>query len=104
MPICSTTRLPQVLHERSHSVVPDRRLDKVCVLPGRDPRLPTIYKAFNHPLNRCANGRSFYIKQDLHENEMQEALDLEKELKIPMGNAEQASVLGQSFSIYLIQC
>jgi len=71
-------------------------LDRVCNLPGRDPRLPVIYEAFNHPLN---NGRSFYIKQALDEEGMQKAHNLEKELKIPLGNAEQVSALGKNISI-----
>ena len=95
MPIGSTT-VPQVLPECSRPVAQSRKLDKACVIPGRDPRLPTIYEAFNHPLTQCANSRSFYVKQDLHEARMQEALDLEKELKIPLGNAEQVSALGKN--------
>ena len=88
-----TTAVPHVLHGCS---APNGKLDKVCDLPGRDPKLPAIHEAFNHPLTQCANGRSFYVKQELHEEAMQEALDLEKELKIPFGIAEEVSALGKN--------
>jgi hypothetical protein len=79
-------------------------LDKVCHIAGRSPKLPVIYEAFNHPLTRGANCRSFYVKQDLHEVRMREALDLESQLKIPLGNAEDVSDLGKTSSIYLNRC
>lgn len=86
-------------------LVHDATLDKVCQIAGRDPKLPVIYEAFNHPLTRRANGRSFYVKQDLHEVRMREALDLESELKIPLGKADDVSDLGKTSSIiYLNRC
>ena len=70
-------------------IVRNATLDKVCHIAGCDPKLPVIYKAFNHPLTQCGNGRSFYAKQDLHEDQMRESLDLERELKIPLGKADE---------------
>lgn len=92
---------PSVLHGPSGSPVLDCRPDKECNLFGRDPRLPTIYESFNHPLNKSPNGRSFYIKQDLSQEAMQKAHNLEKELKAPSGDAEQVSTLGKNLLICL---
>jgi hypothetical protein len=75
--------------------------DRVCELPGRDLRLPTIYEAFNHPLNSSANGRSFYIKQSLNKDSMQQAHELEKSLKTPLGDARQVSDLGKDIFEHL---
>jgi hypothetical protein len=85
-------------------IVSNPTIENVCHIAGRDPKLPVIYEAINHPLTRCPNGRSFYVKQDLHEVRMREALDLERELKIPLGKADDVSDLGKTSSIHLNLC
>lgn len=77
-------------------------LNQVCHIAGHNPKLPVIYEAFNHPLTRCTNGCSFYVKQDLHEDRMRESLDLESELKILLGKADDVSALGKMV-IYILE-
>lgn len=81
----------------THAEVANQRPNRACSLSGRDQRLPVIYEAFNHPLTQSGGGRSFYARQSLDDKAMQEALNLEKSLKIPLGNAEKVSGLGKSY-------
>lgn len=65
-------------------------------LVGRNPRLPGIYEAFNHPLLPAQNaGRTFVIRFNAHPAAMNEAAQYEKTLKVPQEQLAELEAAGK---------
>lgn len=60
---------------------------------GRPDKLPTIYKAKNHPHRRIGN--VFYYIQDVSPEGMKQSFEIEESMQIPHGPPELARALGE---------
>lgn len=69
-------------------------------LPGRDPRLPRILRAYGHP-QASAFERVFVILIDVTHEQMTRARTLEATLPIPTGGRRGAVSAGKSSSPHM---
>lgn len=67
----------------------------VALNPSRDPELPVIYKASQHPHLR-KNGNVYYYIQDLSKDGLERTLKLENRMKIPQGSHKAAVDAGNN--------
>ncbi|KAF6751748.1 hypothetical protein DFP72DRAFT_473889 [Ephemerocybe angulata] len=69
--------------------------EKKLDLPGRNPLLPDIYEARNHPKPPLGSqGRCFIIKYDTSRIAMKDMRDFEETLKVPLGQRKELELQG----------